>query len=166
MKFLGLSLEALVLPAFALACVFAGPITNQVVHGGVPIGSFRAPVLVFTGLLLALFAGPLLLFTGKLLVAMRQGMLEYGAMARDMGVRLESRWLGKPMPEEALGAPDFSATTDLYAVVANVYAMNVLPLSLRNLVVIVIATLLPFVPVELFAVDPIALLKKLTGFLL
>jgi hypothetical protein len=70
------------------------------------------------------------------------------------------------MSEKGLEASDFSATTDLYSVVANVYTMNIVPLSLRNLAVIAVAVLLPFAPIELFAVSPIELLKKLTGVLL
>jgi hypothetical protein len=166
LKFLGLSLEALALPAFALGSIVAGPIANQVFHHGAPIMSFRAPVLTFAGLMLALLAGPLLLFTGKLLAAMRQGMLDYGAMARDMGFQLESRWLRQPMTKEALDVPHFSAATDLYSIVANVYTMKIVPLSLRNLVLLGVGILLPFAPIELFAVSPIELLKKLTGLLL
>jgi hypothetical protein len=70
------------------------------------------------------------------------------------------------MARVALDAPDFSAPTDLYSVVANVYTMNIVPLSLRNLALIVVATLLPFAPIELFAVSPIELLKRLVGVLL
>ena len=133
LKFLGMSLEALVLPAFAISCVIAGPLANRVVHGGAQIMTFRAPVLAFAVLLLALLAGPLLLFTGRLVSAMHRGMLDYGAMARGLGEQLESRWLGKPVEQKALDAPDFSATTDLYSIVSNVYTMNIMPLSLRNL---------------------------------
>jgi hypothetical protein len=64
LKFLGISLEALVLPAFAISSVIAGPLANRVVHGGAQIMTFRAPVVAFAVLLLALLAGPLLLFTG------------------------------------------------------------------------------------------------------
>jgi hypothetical protein len=166
LKFLGLSLEALALPAFALSSVVAGAIANQVFHHGAPITGFRAPVLVFAALLLLLLAGPLLLFAPKLLVAMRRGMLDYGAMARDLGAQLENRWLRQPMTKEALEVPHFSAATDLYSVVANVYTMNIVPLSLRNLALLAVAALLPFAPIELFAVSPIDLLKKLTGLLL
>lgn len=166
LKFLGLSLEALVLPAFALSCVLAGPLANRVVHGGASIMTYRAPVLTFAVLVLALLAGPLLLFTDRLLAAMHHGVLDYGVMARDLGLRLENRWLGKPMAEDALDANDFSATTDLYSIVANVYTMRLVPLSLRNLAVIIVATLLPFVPVALVAMSPVTLLKKLSGFIL
>jgi hypothetical protein len=166
LKFIGLSLEALVLPAFALSSVIAGPLANRVTQGGAQIAAFRAPVLAFAVLLQVLLAGPLLLFTGKLLSTMHQGMLAYGAMARDLGLRLEQRWVGKPMRDDTLDANDFSATTDLYSIVSNVYAMNIVPVSLRNLVIIVTATLLPFLPVVLLAMSPLALLKKLSGFIL
>jgi len=136
------------------------------VHGGAQIATFRAPVLAFTVLLLVLLAGPLLLFTDKLLAAMQQGILAYGAMARDLGLRLEQRWLGKPVRDDALDANDFSAATDLYSIVSNVHAMNILPLGLRNLAAIVIATLLPFLPVVLLAMSPLALFKKLSEFIL
>jgi hypothetical protein len=97
---------------------------------------------------------------------MHQGMLAYGGMARDLGLQLEQRWLGKPMRDGALDANDFSAATDLYSIVGNVYAMNIVPVSLRNLMVIVTATLLPFLPVVLLAISPLALLKKLSDFIL
>ena len=166
LKFIGLSLEALMLPAFALSSVIAGPLANRVMHGDAGIATFRAPVLAFAVLLQVLLAGPLLLFTGKLLAPMHQGMLAYGGMARDLGLRLEQRWLGKPMRDGALDANDFSATTDLYSIVSNVYAMNIVPVSLRNLAVVVTATLLPFLPVVFLAISPLALLKKLSEFIL
>lgn len=166
LKFIGLSLEALMLPAFALSSVIAGPLANRVMHGGAAIAAFGAPMLAFAVLVSGLLAGPMLLFTDKLLAAMHQGMLAYGGMARDLGLRLEQRWLAKPMRDDALAANDFSATTDLYSIVSNVYAMNIVPLSLRNLTVIVTATLLPFLPVVLLAVSPLALLRKLSEFIL
>jgi len=166
LKFLGISIEAMVLPAFAISSVIAGPLANRVVHGGAQIITFRAPVLAFAVILLALLTGPLLLFTDRLVSAMHRGILDYGALARGLGERLESRWLEKPVGEKALDAPDFSATTDLYSIVGNVYAMNLMPLSLRNLGMIATAALLPFVPVVLLAISPMALLKTFSGFIL
>jgi hypothetical protein len=166
LKFIGLSLEALMMPAFALSSVIAGPLANRVTQGGAQIATFRAPVLAFAVLLLVLLTGPLLLFTGRLLATMQQGMLAYGAMARDLGLQLEQRWLGKPMRDDSLDANDFSATTDLYSIVGNVYAMKIVPLGLRNLAAIVIAMLLPFLPVMLLAMSPLALFKKLSEFIL
>ena len=65
---------------------------------------------------------------------------------------------------KALSVQDFSATTDLYQVVANVSAMRVTPVNLWILIPLVVATLLPFVPIVL-AILPLrellALIAKL-----
>lgn len=78
------------------------------------------------------------------------------------------KWLKRlgAVDESALEAPDFSATTDLYQVVSNVYDMGVIPIDLRNLLLLIIATLLPFVPVVLMAMPFDVILQEIAGLLL
>jgi hypothetical protein len=117
-------------------------------------------------LMVALFSAPLFVFSDKLFEVWQRGIFEYGALARSLGRQMEARWLNHAATPETLDANDFSATTDLYAIVANVYSMNLVPVSLRNLIVVAIGALLPFVPVVLAAVSPVVLFQKLTGMLL
>jgi len=49
--------------------------------------------------------------------------------------------------DDNLTAPDFSATTDLYQVVSNVYEMRFVPVDLTSVTLLIGAMLLPFVPV-------------------
>jgi hypothetical protein len=70
----------------------------------------------------------------------------------------ERKWLDPPKVDQtALDRPDFSATTDLYSVVSNVYSMRFLPVDYKDLVVLAVAMLIPFLPVALlvFPVDVI-----------
>jgi hypothetical protein len=67
---------------------------------------------------------------------------------------------------ETLAVPDFSATADLYQVVANVYAMGIIPLDLRNILLLIVATLLPFVPVVFLAIPLDAIVAHAAGLLL
>ncbi len=90
-------------------------------------------------------------------------MLQYGALSRSLGLQMERRWLDHAATAETLDANDFSATTDLYAVAANVYRLIPVPVALRDLAVLVLATLLPFLPVVLLFTSPAALFTKLTG---
>ncbi len=60
----------------------------------------------------------------------------------------------------------FPATTDLYSIVANVYTMNIVPVSIKNLAVAAVFTLAPFLPVALTVLSPEDLLRKFSGFLL
>src|SRR5262249_12629597 len=120
----------------------------------------------FAVAMVALLAGPLLVFNGKLFAAMRRGAFEYGAMARAMGRQLEQRWLNRSFDQDVLSANDFSATTDLYSIVANVYTMNVVPVRLKNLVAVIAMSLLPFAPAALTAMSPAELIRKVGGFFL
>jgi hypothetical protein len=70
-----------------------------------------------------------------------------------MGRQFEQKWLVVPGKQEgALEAPDFSATTDLYSIVANVHEMKPLPIGMRSVSRLAVAALAPAIPLALVAV--------------
>lgn len=164
--FLGNSLEATAILAFTLGVVVAGTVANRVVNDGVSLLSFRTVLIVFTAVVTVLFISPLVAFTPILMKTWRRGVFEYGALAHSLGRQMEQRWLNHDATPESLSVGDFSATTDLYSIVANVGAMWPLPIALRNVVVLVVATLAPFLPVALMFMSASDLVQKLTGIAL
>jgi hypothetical protein len=114
------------------------------------------------------FVAPLLVFSPRLAAERRRGIFLYGALAAAMGREFEKKWFGlqHKLDQEALGASDFSATTDLYAVAANVYAMQVMPVALKDMIYLALVTLAPFVPVVLVALPLDVILDKLAGLFL
>ncbi|TIO04491.1 hypothetical protein [Mesorhizobium sp.] len=163
---LGYSLRAFSLIAMAIATIIAGRSANIVlVDGALP----RDHTIFSAGLLVAvvaLFAAPLFFFTPILMKALQRGSFEYGALANRVGAVFEEKWLGRngPVDNSAIEKPDFSATTDLYAIVANVYALRLVPIDLKSIVMLGIALLLPFVPIVFLALpmaEILAGLKKL-----
>lgn len=166
LKFVGISVQAFSFVAFPMAMIVAGAVANRVMHDHAAILSFRYVLLGFDTIVVALFLGPVLVFAGKLMTAWRWGIFEYGALARNVGRQMEKKWIGQAADADALGANDFSATTDLYSIAANAYGMTILPVSLINFIVLLAATMLPFVPVILMSVSPDVLFQKLTGILL
>jgi hypothetical protein len=66
----------------------------------------------------------------------------------------------------ALEVPDFSATTDLNSITANVYAMYTVPLDLKRLILLAGAALLPFLPLVLLIAPLNVILKKIVDVLL
>jgi hypothetical protein len=168
LAFLSTSLRGFRFLCFALGAIVAGMITNQVIHGGMPLTSFSNTVIVLVVVVVACVAGPLTVFEGTLRVARRRGMLKYGALAYDVGREFEKKWIREPgtFDEAVLQVQDFSATTDLYQVVDNVYGMRDLPFPLSHLGYVVIATLLPFVPVVLMTIPMKVVLEELTKLLL
>jgi len=168
LKFVGYSLRAFSLLGCALGAVAAGYVANHIVHMGVAPTAYLYLIGGLVVVVVILFSAPLLIFSGKLLQAKRRGIFAYGALATGEGQQFERKWLNRveDLDEHTLEVPDFSATTDLYQVVANVHNMSTIPLDLSNLSPLVIATLLPFVPVALMVVPLNVILQQLVKFLL
>lgn len=135
LQFVSTSLCGFRMPSFALGAIAAGMIANRVVHHGAsPLAYINVAVGVVVTVLV-LFAGPLLVFINQLPDAKWWGIFEYGALASSMGKSFEDKWLPRAydVGDKALEVGDFSATADLYSVIANVYGINDVPFRVRDL---------------------------------
>lgn len=168
LKFVATSLRGFRLISFALGAVVAGSIANrQVYQGAEPLG-FKNLVIGLMVFLVVLFAGPLTIFLKKLRETKRRGTFEYGALARTVGTEFEAKWLRQKgsVDETSLAVQDFSATTDLYSVTANVYAMREVPFTLRDLIgPIGVSAMLPFIPLALLAMPMEVILRGVVKLL-
>lgn len=153
LAFLGQSVRAFAIVAMAIAVIVAGRSAQIALAGGdLPTPHLHLNI----GLMLAtvaLFVAPLVVFAPALARERRRGMFAYGALAGRVGRLFEQSWLGDRHKGEApLQQPDFSAAADLYQVVSNVAAIRFVPVGLGDIATLVLAMLLPFVPVLLLAV--------------
>ena len=103
----------------------------------------------------------------QLLEARQRGMAEYGALAGSVGEAFERKWLKRAWDadQKALEVGDFSATTDLFQVVANVYGIKIAPLSLVGLALLAACALAPLLPVLLMVVPVRDIVGELAKFL-
>jgi hypothetical protein len=154
LQFVGLSLRAFLLLSFAISTSAAGGVAQRVLYTGTSFFSFIYVIVAVVILSLVLFVGPLLVFGGTLVEARRRGILHYGGLAEAVGRQLERKWLDdrKNVDEGALDVQHFSATTDLYQVVSNVYQMKPFPIATQDLIALIVVTLLPFLPALLFEI--------------
>jgi hypothetical protein len=168
LQFVGSSLRAFPLLSFALGAAVAGGVANRVVHQGMHLIDFKYIIATLVVVILILFVAPLMAFTRTILRARRRGIFEYGALAGAVGRQMEGKWLksGGGVDEGALDVQHFSATTDLYQVVSNVYQIKSVPLDLQDLVAVVVAVLLPFVPVLLYEIPLNVIVPDLMKLLL
>jgi hypothetical protein len=166
LQFLAYSPRVFSTLALPIGIVVAGTLANKVIAGASPLGHEATPV-VTAAITLLLFATPPLVFTHALMAAWRIGVYRYGNLAARAGETFEYRWLaeGQKVGAELLDRPDFSATTDLYAIVANVYAMRTAIYDIPCLLSVVIATVLPFVPIWLSAIPFSAIVNHLVDAL-
>lgn len=149
--------------AFACTVILAGGIANRMAHMGVSLLSYRE-LMIGALIVIGLFwTAPLVIFAPVLRRLRLEGMFEYGGIARDIGIELERKWLfhRENIRPDVLEVPDFSTTTDLYSVVANVYKIQHLPVSFAAVRELLILMALPFVTVLLSAVPARSILDKL-----
>ena len=167
LEFMALSPRVFAPLAFAIGAMAAGTLANEVMHLHLdPMDHVAVPV-VTAAVVVALLVSPPLLFARALLAARRRGVFEYGALAGRLGAAFEAKWLAQAgrVDESSLGEPDFSATTDLYGVAANVYAMQPALFDPRVAASLAIATLVPFAPIWLSVIPARTLLTHLIGLL-
>lgn len=149
LAFLGMVLPAFRLPVFAIAASVAGALANLILWMGASFASFQYAIAAFAVGLIALTAGPLVFFNGQLDNAKQRAVLGCGALAGRQLRAFEEKWLAasRPAAGEMLQAPDFSAVIDFNSTVTAMQKMKILPFGPKQLVPLVAAALLPFLPV-------------------
>ena len=163
--FLSQSVRAFGFVGLGIGGIVAGRFAFVHLHGlatiytnGLLIGGTAAVVLL-------LAVGPLAVFVVPQARAWRQGSFAYGSLANQLGRQFERAWFtGKPRGS-MLSEPDFSAATDLYQLVANVYAMRFLPVDPRSIVILLTFTLAPFLPAALISVPASVILDEVKALL-
>jgi hypothetical protein len=164
LKFVGYSVRAFAPVALGFGFIVAGAVANGVVTHGKNLLGYRYLVIGLVLFVIILFGAPLLVFTRKLTETWRRGVFEYGGIANALGRQFEQRWFrSRRVGESALEVQDFSATVDLYQFVAYVYDMRLVPWDLKSALLLVLAALLPFVPVVLIAIPFDVILAKLAS---
>jgi hypothetical protein len=149
LAFLGMALPAFRLPVFAIAASAAGTLANVILWKVASFASFQYAIAALAAALVALTAGPFVFFNGQLGKAKQRAVLACGALAGRQLRAFEEKWLGAspPAPGEMLQAPDFSAVSDFNPTVTAIQQMNTLPFRPKQLLPLVVAALLPFLPV-------------------
>ena len=167
LKFVSTSLRGFRFISLGLGAVVAGTIADRVLYHGQDLLSFKALLIGLLVFLLIVFAGPLTVFVAKLRRTKIRGTFVYGAFANRLGREFEAKWLtANETKMEMLEAPDFSATTDYYAVAANVYEMRDLPFNTKDLIGPLVPALLPFLVVALFTIPAQVVLDSIIKLLL
>ncbi|MCI0540921.1 MAG: hypothetical protein L0Z50_37445 [Verrucomicrobiales bacterium] len=154
LAFLEGSLKAYYAFGLVVGLIAAGGAANRIVHHGRSLTEFKGLALFVIAFVLLVAVGPLAVFARTLAGTKFRGICDYGPLASAVGQRFYWKWVRtrEAWTEEALTAQDFSAMTDLYQVVGNVYAMKVLPIGLTSVTRLLAYSVAPAIPVALAAV--------------
>lgn len=161
-------LEFLVLPCRAFCLVILGFSCILVGDWGAEIAFDAADVSEFGGLLGAWAVtavlstlGPLVLVSPRLLEARLRGLREFGALATSYTRLFEERWIRRVPDRPLLGTPDLQSLADLGNSFRVVREMRVILVRKRDVLLVLLASVGPALPLLLTKFPLAELLERL-----
>jgi len=153
--FLGTNSDAFAPILFAQGSMLAGLIASRVLYQGQNLLSFKMQAAGSVVLFVLFILGPLGMFTPQLDRAKRAGGADYGLLASRYVLGFEEKWirggvpgLGEPLAEDIQGLADVGNS---YSVVRG---MRLVPFALDDVTFLVVATVLPLLPLALTKFSP------------
>jgi hypothetical protein len=153
--FLGTNSDAFAPILFAQGSMLAGLIASRVLYQGQNLLSFKMQAAGSVVLFVLFILGPLGMFTPQLDRAKRAGGADYGLLASRYVLGFEEKWirggvpgLGEPLAEDIQGLADLGNS---YSVVRG---MRLVPFALDDVTFLVVATVLPLLPLALTKFSP------------
>ena len=165
--FLGEIVYAFAPILFAQGAMLTGIIANRIFYEHQTLMSFKASILGLVGFFVLAILVPLTVFTPHLLRARLCGLQQFGLLATSYGIEFDKKWLVPSAKGEAiLGTSDIQSLADLANSYAVVREMRLVPFTLRDAIVLMIATATPLLPL-LFTIMPLEeLLMRLVKIVL
>lgn len=150
----------IILFAFSIASV--GVLANDILYDRIPLKNFAPAIVAYVIMVLIIVVGPLTVFTGRLLKTKRIGLHQYGTLATEYTGDFHRKWIDNENPEHdpLLGAGDIQSLADLGNSYELIDKMKPLPIDPITIIHLVVASVLPMVPL-LLTVMPLKDVVKL-----
>jgi len=165
--FLSDSIGGFALLGAAHGALLAGMLGDRVLFMHLPLSEFAIHAGVVAGFVLLLAILPLLAFAPQLVQARRIGLRQYDSLAERYVRAFDAKWLhGAAPPGEALiGSADIQSLADIGNSLEVIRGMRVAPILRQDVLLLVLATVLPVAPLMLTVMPLKDLLKLLMGML-
>jgi hypothetical protein len=151
----------------ALSVLLASGWLMQVLHRHIPLQAFVPQFIAFVVLAAILSCGPLLLFIGMLYRARHREIDRYNGLALDYVRAFHRKWIEQRSDrEEILGTSDLQSLNDLCGAYEHLESARLVPFSPRTLVGLLIAAVVPMLPLVAATMPLDELLKQLVHVLL
>lgn len=160
--FLGETHRLFAIFIFAFAATGSGVFSREVLFENVPVQTFQVPIAAFVVISLLLFLGPLFIFAPALWRTRRKALHEYSTLGVNLGRLYHQKWVkGIDRTEESfLSGPDNASVANFSRDYELVDHMRIFPFDRSAVVVLVLAGLIPMVPL-LATVMPMEQIFKL-----
>ena len=163
--FLSKTVYAFALLAIAHGTLVAGTLASRIFFVGASLPQYKMLIGVMVIFVLCLVFGPLMVFAPQLAKAKRKGLREYGTLAESYVREFDNKWLrgGAPVDEPLVGSGDIQSLADLGNSFEVVRSMHIIPVTKETVFHLVIATIVPIIPLALTMMPLEELLKTLAG---
>jgi hypothetical protein len=160
--FLGQTHRLFAIFIFAFAATSSGVLGREVLFEKVPMQTFQVPIAAFVVISLLLFLGPLFIFAPALWRTRRKALHEYSTLGVNLGRLYHQKWVKgiNRVEESFLSSPDNASLAHFSRDYELVEHMRIFPFDRSAVVVLVLAGLLPMVPL-LATVMPMEQIFKL-----
>ncbi len=134
---------------FAIGAVLASRWAHDIVYHDVHVKDLRLQMGAFVILAVVLFLSPLLAFVPLLAQTKRKALLDYSSLVGRHGRLVRDRWIGgQTLADDALlDAPEIGPIADTGPVYDAVASMQVLLIGKATVVPLLLAAVLPLIPV-------------------
>ena len=147
---------------FAFSLGSTGVLAREIVYGKVSLVYFGPSIATYVIVALIIIVAPLIIFSGILIRTKRVGLHQYGTLATTYTGLFHKKWIQRQNPENEpiLGTADIQSLADLGNSYLFVEKMTLLPIDIRTILQLVVASLLPLAPL-LLTVMPLKSILKL-----
>jgi hypothetical protein len=153
--------------ALAHGALLAGMIANNIFFQGAKLQDFKIEIIAIVFLVMCLVLIPLFSFIRQLSDAKRKGGQDYGKLASHFVLVFERKWMnGKGTDEIGAMGGDIQSLSDLSNSFNVVQNMKILPIYRNSIVLLVVVTVAPVVPLLLTMMPLAELIKMLAGIIL
>jgi hypothetical protein len=124
-------------------------------------------VIVFVVLAVVILHAPLVVFTGRLARSRFRGLLDFGTLIGAHDRAFDEKWVksSEAKHESLLGSPDVQSLAAIAQVYEHVDQMQLVPFDKKALVVLVLAALIPMIPLLGTVVGLTDILSMLAKFM-
>lgn len=153
---------------FAFSIGSTGVMANDILYDKVPLKNFAPEIVTYAVLAVIILTAPLVLFAGLLLKTKRDGLHMYGTLGTAYSGAFQRKWIqGLEADHEALlGTGDIQSLADLGNSYGLIEKMKAIPIDPRTILHLIVASLLPMVPLLLTVMSPKDVLKLLMKVLM
>jgi hypothetical protein len=152
---------------FSVAAVLAGAWATQLIEHTTTLQALIAPLAAFLVAALVLALGPLLMFCRHMFDVRRATFYAYSAFAQDYVQKFNARWVESHVDvEQALGSSDIQSLADIGNAFRVVDETRMFVFTPRAVISLLIAALLPMLPLVASTMTIDVVLKRIVGTVL